>query len=123
MTLFLMEQDSRVRNSPCRTLESCLEAHDNAFYDWRYSIESGKFYPGPMMYVCISLLTILFPEDEFLVIRKYRKNEAPFLTLGQGADAPPRSGSSLRGSFANPSAELAVQFGCLLARIRINRGA
>ena len=64
-SIIQMEQNSRVRNTPADSLESCLEAHDNAFYDWRYRTGYGKFYPGPMMYACISLLTILFPNDEF----------------------------------------------------------
>ncbi len=36
--------------------------------------------------------------------------------------APPGSGNSPEDRFANPSTELAVQFGCLSARIRINPG-
>lgn len=56
--LVAAEKDKRVHVPPLNNLRTCLKHHDSAFKEWRYEIkDSSRFYPGPMIWVCASLLT------------------------------------------------------------------
>ena len=62
------ERDQRVRVSPAKDLAACLRHHDDAFTEWRYAItDSSKFFPVQMMWACVSLLTYLYPTQDFSV--------------------------------------------------------
>lgn len=62
------ERDQRVQFPPVNDLVACLRHHDNAFTEWRYEIrDSSKFFPVQMMWVCVSLLTYLYPAQSFSV--------------------------------------------------------
>lgn len=62
------EGDVRVHKPPTDTLITCLKAHDKAFMRWRYDLENaGRFYPMPMRYAAISLLTLANPERSYEV--------------------------------------------------------
>lgn len=66
--LLAAEQDQRALVPPLNALDTCLKHHDNAFKEWRYDIkDDSRFYPGPMMLACASLLTFLFPEKRLFV--------------------------------------------------------
>ena len=62
------DKDSRLRISSIDTLTACLKNHDRSFKDWRYNIgQAGTFYPIPMFYASVSLLTFIYPDRTFSV--------------------------------------------------------
>ena len=62
------EGDVRVHKPPMDSLILCLKNHDDAFVNWRYNIgNAGKFYPVPMMYAAIALLTFVYPKKSFVL--------------------------------------------------------
>lgn len=62
------DKDSRLRIASIDTLSACLKNHDRSFKDWRYNIEqAGTFYPVPMAYASVSLLTFIYPHKTFSV--------------------------------------------------------
>ena len=67
-TLMGKDRDSRLRVASIDTLAACLKNHDQSFKDWRYNIEeAGKFYPVPMSYASVALLTLVYPDKTFSV--------------------------------------------------------
>lgn len=66
--LIRADEDCRLRIASISTLTACLRNHDQSFKDWRYNIgQAGTFYPVPMAYASISLLTFIYPEKTFSV--------------------------------------------------------
>ena len=67
-TLIGADADSRLRIASIDSLAACLKNHDRSFKNWRYNIgKAGKFYPIPMAYTCVSLLTFIYPSTSFSV--------------------------------------------------------
>ena len=67
-TLIDADKDSRLRTASIDSLTACLKNHDRSFKNWRYNIgQAGKFYPIPMTYACVSLLTFIYPHKSFSV--------------------------------------------------------
>lgn len=62
------DEDCRLRTASISTLTACLRNHDQSFKNWRYNIgQAGRFYPVPMAYASVSLLTFIYPERTFSV--------------------------------------------------------
>ena len=67
-TLMDVDKDSRLRTASIDSLADCLKHHDRSFKNWRYNIgQAEKFYPVPMTYSCVSLLTFIYPSKSFSV--------------------------------------------------------
>lgn len=68
VSLIKAETDTRILGTATNSLSGCLKAHDRAFTNWRYNIVgAGRFYPIAMLYACVSLLTLLRPDQRFTV--------------------------------------------------------
>ena len=67
-SLLKAERDIRVHIPPVNSLSACLKTHDDSFVEWRYSIGAAtKFFPVPVAYACVSLLTLVYPDQKIVI--------------------------------------------------------